>query len=181
MGVIGVVGLPGSGKSEAAEVARELGLPIVTMGDVVRAACRERGLDPATHHGQVAQALREEEGPAAIAERTLPRIEEALETHGTVLVDGIRSAAEVETFVEAFGEGFILLRVEAPFELRAQRIEARGRDAGEAEGGEAVADRDARELGFGMGEAMGEADVVIENDGSLEAFHDAVRELLREA
>jgi dephospho-CoA kinase len=54
MTVIGIVGLPGSGKSEAADVAAEMGVPVVTMGDVIRAACRERGLDPATDHGTVA-------------------------------------------------------------------------------------------------------------------------------
>ena len=74
MQVIGTVGLPGSGKGEAATVAREEGVPVVTMGDVVRAATRERGLDPAEHHGEVAQALREEDGPLAIAERSLPLV-----------------------------------------------------------------------------------------------------------
>ena len=69
MTVIATVGLPGSGKGEAANVAEELDVPVVTMGDVIRAECRDRDLDPATHHGQVAKALREENGPAAIAER----------------------------------------------------------------------------------------------------------------
>ena len=36
MTVIGIVGLPGSGKSEAANVAAEMGVPVVTMGDVIR-------------------------------------------------------------------------------------------------------------------------------------------------
>lgn len=178
MRVIGIVGLPGSGKSEAAAVAREAGVPVVTMGDVIRAACRERGLDPATHHGAVARALREEEGPAAIAERSLPPIRDALEDHDTVLVDGIRSDVEVDRFEAAFGEAFTLVSVEAPFDLRAERLAVRGRDAPEAEGGEGLEARDDRELGFGMGEAMARADVVIENAGSLESFRDRVRDLL---
>ena len=178
MRVIGVVGLPGSGKSEAAAVAREAGVPVVTMGDVIRAACRERGLDPATHHGEVAKALREEDGPAAIADRSLPRIREALDDHEAVVVDGIRSDVEVEAFEEAFGDAFTLVTVEAPFEARAERIADRGRDADETAGGEGLAARDERELGFGMGEAMDRADVTIENDGSLEAFRAAVRDLL---
>lgn len=178
MRVIGVVGLPGSGKSEAAAVAREAGIPVVTMGDVIRAACRDRGLDPATHHGRVARALREEDGPAAIADRSLPHIREALEDHETVLVDGLRSDVEVETFEDAFGDDFTLVRVEAPFETRAERITDRGRDADETAGGESLAARDERELGFGMGTAMDRADVTIENDGALEAFQAAVRDLL---
>ncbi|QSG04853.1 AAA family ATPase [Halapricum desulfuricans] len=178
MRVIGTVGLPGSGKSEAAEVARGLDIPVVTMGDVIRAACRDRGLDPATHHGEVATALREENGPAAIAERSLPLVREALEDSDTVLIDGIRSDVEVEAFREAFGEDFELLSIEAPRELRADRLDLRGRDAGVEEGGESLEARDERELGFGMGEAMAMADATVENADSLAAFHDRIETLL---
>ncbi|SDJ62346.1 Dephospho-CoA kinase [Halovenus aranensis] len=178
MTVIGTVGLPGSGKSEAATVAREMGVPVVTMGDVIRQECRDRGLDPATNHGAIAQALREENGPAAVAERSLPLIEAELENSETVLVDGIRSDVEVDAFEEAFGSSFTLVRIEAPFEMRAERLELRGRDASEDDGGESLADRDERELSFGMDEAMDRADLVLENDGSLEAFHETMADIL---
>ena len=180
MQVIGTVGLPGSGKSEAAEVAAEMGVPVVTMGDVIRKECHDRGLDPATHHGEVARALREEDGPGAIAERSLPIIGNRLEDAGTVLVDGIRSGTEVDIFEDEFGEDFLLVCVEALFQTRAERLDLRGRDAGADEGGESLAERDERELGFGMDEAIERADVTIGNDGSLEAFHDRVRTLLEE-
>jgi dephospho-CoA kinase len=180
MQVIGTVGLPGSGKSEAAAVARDLDIPVVTMGDVIRAACRDRGLDPATHHGEVAQALRAENGPGAIAEHSLPLIEDALDDSDTVVVDGIRSDTEVDRFADAFGEDFLLVSIEAPFETRAERLDLRGRDAGADEGGESLAERDERELGFGMGEAMDRADLAIENTDSLERFHDRIRTLLTE-
>lgn len=179
--VIATVGLPGSGKSEAATVARELGVPVVTMGDVVREECRKRGLDPATDHGTVAKRLREEGGPAAIAEASLPAIESALEEAGTVLVDGVRSDAEVDRFETAFAEGFVLVSVEAPFETRARRLDLRGRDAGDEEGGESLAERDERERAFGMGTAMDRADVTVDNDRSLELFHDRIRDLLEPA
>ena len=180
MQVIGIVGMPGSGKSEAAAVAREAGVPVVTMGDVIRAECRDRGLDPAECHGQVATALREEHGPAAVAERSLPLIEAALEESATVLVDGIRSDVEVEAFQAAFGEDFLLVSIEAPFEVRAARLADRGRDKPAAEGGEDLAERDERELGFGMGRAMDEADLVIENVDSLATFRERIRALLDE-
>ena len=180
MTVIGVVGLPGSGKSEAAEVATEIGVPVVTMGDVIRAECRERGLDPATDHGTVARALREENGPGAIAERSLPVIEDERAGHDIVLVDGIRSDVEVETFRDVFGESFVLVEITAPFEVRAERLDLRGRDAGADEGGESLEDRDERELGFGMGDAMDMADVTVENTDSLSAFQRRIRTLLEE-
>lgn len=178
MTVFGIVGLPGSGKSEAADVARQLDVPVVTMGDVIRQACRDRGLDPTTHHGEVAKALREENGPAAIADASLPHITDGLEDSDHVVVDGIRSDVEVERFRDAFGEDFLLVSVEAPFETRAERLDLRGRDADAAAGGESLEERDERELGFGMGEAMDMADVTIVNVDSLTAFQERVETLL---
>lgn len=178
MNVIATVGLPGSGKSEAATVAEELDIPVVTMGDVIRAECRARGLDPAEHHGAIAKALREENGLDAIAARSLPMIEDALAENETVLVDGIRSDVEVERFEQAFGDDFTLVSIDAPFEVRRERIESRGRDMSADEGGEGVRERDERELGFGMGKAMERADVTIENVGTLEEFHEKIRRLL---
>jgi dephospho-CoA kinase len=179
MEVIGTVGLPGSGKSEATAVARRLDVPVVVMGDVVREECRNRGLDPATHHGEVARTLREEDGPGAIARRSLPVVESELAENDTVLVDGLRSGTEVDIFEDAFGEAFLLVCIEAPDEARAQRLDLRSRDASADEGGETLSERDERELGFGMGEAMDRADLTVENAGSLDAFHDSVRTLLR--
>jgi dephospho-CoA kinase len=176
MRVIGTVGMPGSGKSEAATVADDLGVPVLIMGDVIRQECRDRGLDPAEHHGRIAQALREEHGPGAIAERSLPILETHMEDNDTVLVDGIRSDVEVETFREAFGDEFTLVHVYAPYDVREERIETRGRP-GDSDG-ESLEAREEREKGFGMDDAIDLADVRIDNTGSLDAFHDRVRDLL---
>jgi dephospho-CoA kinase len=148
------------------------------MGDVVRQECRDRGLDPAEHHGEIAGALREENGPDAIAQRSLPVIEEALDGSDVVLVDGIRAGVEVERFEEAFGEAFTLVTIEAPFEVRAERVESRGRD--ETDDTELLRERDERERGFGMDEAIARADTTIENTGTLGAFHAKIRALLTE-
>ncbi|WP_138006905.1 AAA family ATPase [Halalkalirubrum salinum] len=179
MRVVGTVGLPGSGKGEIAAVAAEHDIPVITMGDVIRQACRDRGLDPTEHHGEMAQTLREENGPAAVAERSLPMIEAAIDAHEaeTVLVDGLRSLVEVETFEAAFGDAFTLVSVEAPFDLRAERLADRGRDASDSDL-EALRARDARELELGVGEVMDRADVTIENTDTLEAFHDRAEAVL---
>ncbi|WP_434521807.1 AAA family ATPase [Halorubrum sp. AS12] len=181
MNVIGTVGLPGSGKGEAANVAEAAGIPVVVMGDVIRAECRHRGLDPAQHHGRIAQALREEEGDDAIAARTLPRIREATaesdHDDDTVLVDGLRSTVELECFREAFGDDFTLVAIRAPFELRAERLGERGRDDSDSDL-EALRERDDRELELGLGETLERADVEIDNTDSLAAFRERVRDVL---
>lgn len=180
MRVIGTVGLPGSGKGEAAAVAEEEGVPVVTMGDVIRAECRDRGLDPAEHHGAIARALREENGPAAIADRSIPLIEEAAAAGDTdaVLVDGLRAPVELERFRERFGDDFTLVAITAPFDLRAERLGDRGRDDSDVDR-KALRDREERELGFGMGEVIDAADVTIDNTDTLAAFRDRVRAVLQ--
>jgi len=176
MNVIGTVGLPGSGKGEAADVAEAAGIPVVVMGDVIRAECRRRGLDPAEHHGRIAGALREEEGDDAIAARTLPRIREAAvesDRGDTVLVDGLRSTVELERFREAFGDDFTLVAIRAPFEIRAERLGERGRDDSDADTA-ALRERDEREIDLGLGETLERADV----ETSPAPSRDRVREVL---
>jgi dephospho-CoA kinase len=174
--VIGTVGLPGSGKGEAAAVAERADIPVVTMGDVVRKETEERGLPP-EDHGQVARALREANGPDAIAARSIPMVEAHLAEADRVVVDGLRSGVEVDRFEEAFGDGFTLVSIEAPFEVRAARLAERGRDLTD-EDRDALLDREQRELDFGMDEAMDRADVVIENTDSLASFRERVRSVL---
>jgi len=91
-------------------------------------------------------------------------------------VDGIRAGVEVERFEEAFGDAFTLVSIEAPFEVRAERVQARGRDnTGDGEG---LRERDERERGFGMDEAIARADVSVENTTTLEVFHEKIRAFL---
>ena len=133
---------------------------------------------PAEHHGRVARDLRAENGPAAVAEASLPHIEAALEDDDAVLVDGIRSDDEVDAFEERFGEAFVLVSIEAPFEVRQRRLGDRGRDEVDGDA-ERLAARDERERGFGLGDAMERADVTIDNTDSLDAYRERVREVLR--
>ena len=177
MRVIGTVGLPGCGKGEFARVARTQDIPVITMGDVVRAETRSRGLDPAEHHGAVAKALREENGPLAIAERALPMIRDRLESNARVVVDGLRSGAEAQRFEAAFGDRFLLVAITAPDGIRAERLDHRGRDDTASE---SIVARDERELGFGMGEAIDRADLSIVNADQLELFRSRASAVLED-
>jgi len=180
MKVVGVVGMPASGKTEAAEVAREEGVPVVSMGDVIREEVELRGLEPTDKNmGRVGVALREKEGDDAVARRCASEIRSKDEP--VVVVDGVRSADEAEFFREEFGDGddFVLVAVDAPFETRLERVRERGR-SDDINAAEELRERDERELGYGMGEAIDEADMTIENDGSLKEFREAFRAVLTE-
>src|SRR5690606_22545165 len=155
MRVIGVVGLPASGKGEFSRIAAGMGIPVVAMGDVIREAVRAAGL-PETDQtmGSVANALRKEGGMAAIAERSLPAIE--AQDSDVVLVDGIRGDAEVRLFREHFPE-FFLVGVDAPFATRLSRLSARMRNDDVQDAEDLIA-RDSREISWGLGRALALAD-----------------------
>ena len=177
MKVIGVVGLPASGKGEFSRVAREMGIPIVVMGDVIRSVVGAAGL-PLTDQnlGSTASRLREEEGMDAIATRCIPVIE-ALDAP-LVLVDGIRGEAEVVLFRSWFQE-FYLIGIDAPFIIRLGRLSARGR-SDDFVSEEELVQRDRREIGWGLGQALAHADLVLDNSDGLEKFAADARALLEE-
>ncbi len=175
MKVLGVVGLPASGKGTFSDVALEMGIPVVVMGDVIRKAAEERGL-PMTDQslGEIARTIRAEQGMDAIARLCIP----AIEATGApvVLVDGIRSDREVAVF-RAYFPDFSLIGLSSSFEARLHRLTGRGRPD-DTQDPAALRSRDERELSFGLGQALSQADHTIENEGTVDELREATRELL---
>ncbi|RUM34863.1 MAG: hypothetical protein DSY33_01065 [Archaeoglobus sp.] len=179
MKIIAFVGLPLSGKSTASSVAREMGIPVVVMGDVVREEVEKRGL-PLTDEnaGKVANELRKMEGMDAIAKRCIKRIRE--KNADVIVVDGIRGLAEVDRFKKTFGDDFVLVAIECPLELRFERLKNRQRDDDlSIRTVEDLKRRDEREIAWGMLDAMNKANLTVENTSDLDDFKEKIREILR--
>ncbi|MHB8163975.1 MAG: dephospho-CoA kinase [Methanoregula sp.] len=175
MKVIGVVGLPASGKGEFSKIAAEAGIPVIVMGDMIRAEVKKAGLEPTdTNFGATANRLRAEGGMDAIAALCIPEIKR--QTAPLVLVDGIRGDAEVKLFRKHFS-GFILISIDSSFEKRLDRIRARGR-SDDFVLPESLRNRDEREMNWGLGNALALADINIKNEGSLEEFSTEVISVL---
>jgi dephospho-CoA kinase len=168
--------MPGAGKEEVVRVARDLGFAILRMGDVVRDEAARRGL-PITDAsvGGMAHQERVEHGFGVWAERTLPRI-----PPGKVLIDGLRGKAELDVFRRAFGDRLVVIAVHASPAARHGRMAARSR-ADDAASREALQDRDERELGWGLGDVIATADVLLVNEGPLSTFRRAARAALSNA
>src|SRR2546427_5929003 len=157
--------MPGCGKEEVLVVAKDLGLSIVRMGDVVREVAQRRGL-PITDAavGGMAQAEREAHGFGIWAERTLPRI------YGDrVVVEGLRGRVELEVFRKAFGEGLVVIAVHASPKTRHERMLRRKR-SDDALTIEAVQARGLRELGWGLGDVNATAHVMLVDESRLEGL-----------
>jgi pyruvate formate lyase activating enzyme len=175
MKVIGVVGMPASGKGEFSRIAAGMGIPVIVMGDMIRRAVENAGLEPNdSNFGTIANRLRQEHGMDAIAQLCIPEIQK--QSAPIILVDGIRGDAEVMLFRHHFS-GFTLISIESSFEKRLARIAARARSDDFVTADELRA-RDARELSWGLDKALGSADINLENESSLEEFGRAVRQLI---
>ncbi len=178
---IGVVGMPGSGKSILSDAARSLGLKVIVMGDMVREETSRRGL-PLTPQNvmRVAEDLRKEHGMGAVAMLVIEKIKRmsAKETIDTVVVEGLRSPEECRIFREFF-DWFVLIAVHASPSTRHRRIILRRR-ADDARAREVLMERDKRELMFGIGELLALADYHLVNENkSKEEFYRECVELLR--
>jgi dephospho-CoA kinase len=158
--IVAVTGMPGAGKSTAAEALVALGWKRVVMGDVIREETRRRGLVPdAKSTGEVMKALRAERGEAAVAELCM----EAIKKGGSerVVVDGVRSVPEVETFRKK--AAVLLVAVEASQPRRYALLRERHR-SDDPLTFEMFLARDERELGVGIGKAIALADESISNE-----------------
>ncbi|MCX6684136.1 MAG: AAA family ATPase [Methanoregula sp.] len=176
MQVIGVVGLPASGKSEFSKIAAARGIPVVVMGDMIRNAVNSEGMDPTDKNlGALANRLRAKRGMDAIAQLCVPEIQR--QTTPIVLVDGIRGDAEVTLFRRVF-PGFTLISIDSSFEIRLARIKARGR-SDDFSSADELHTRDERELGWGLGNALNDADVHLSNEGTLAEFSAAVHSFFK--
>ncbi len=170
--VIGLAGMPGSGKSIVVDMAREIGYDIVVMGDVIRQETLKRGLELTPQNvGKVMLELRRESGNYVIAQKCIPKIKE--QASPKVLVDGLRSLFEADIFKEHFAK-FSLIAVHASPQTRFSRLFSRRRSDDPAEW-KVFQERDMRELGVGLGNVIAMAEQLIVNDNSFEYVRTKVK------
>jgi dephospho-CoA kinase len=176
--VVGLTGMPGSGKSLVVEAAQELGYEVVTMGDVIREETAKRGLEPTPQNvGKVMLELRAANGAGVVAEKCLPKIGE--KQGAKIIVDGLRSFFEAEVFQVNLAN-FKLLMVHSSPRVRFERLSTRGR-SDDPKTWAIFHERDMRELSVGIGNAIALAEYVVINEGTKEDIPFKVAEVLRRA
>ena len=167
--VVAVCGMPGSGKGEFADVLLSHGIPVLSMGDMVRAEVARLGVaETPGIFGEIAANLRAEYGEDVLAVRLADAVDTLLESNEIVLIEGMRGTAERTVFEQRWNEEFYSLSVIASPDVRFLRIQSRGR----SEDGDRAAFevRDKRESGWGLEQIMAEADFLLDNNIDLEAF-----------
>lgn len=203
MKVIGVTGMPGSGKGIVAGVARNLGFQVIRMGDIIREEAQRRDADI----GETAIKLRKEYGEFVVAERCIEKIKtfkqskkdslphknnDDSKTDGEsrdnsksgddpkdqplIIIEGIRSPFEVKLFKKHF-HNFKVISVNSTPETRFKRLINRKR-ADDSNLRSDFVQRDIRELKFGVGEVIATADYMVVNEGSIKRLKSIIRSIL---
>ena len=172
MKVIGIVGMPGSGKSEAADIARSMGIHVVVMGDIVRKGVADSGrkINPGTLRLMMIE-LRKKYGKSVVAERCLPEIR-SHKSDSVVIVDGLRSLHEVEAFRQEFPD-FTVVAIHSSPKTRYNRLLERQRKDDPHNWREFLR-RDRLELRIGIGDVIALADIVVPNEGAESEFRESI-------
>lgn len=174
--VVGLTGMPGSGKSLVVSAARLIGYDVVVMGDIVREEAKNRGLELNPKNiGKVMLELRENCGTSVIADKCIAKVER--KRSGKVIIDGIRSLSEVEAFKKHFPK-FSTIAVHSSSEARFNRLYRRGR-SDDPDGWELFHNRDMRELRVGLGNAIALAEYIIINENSRNTAKAKAKRVLR--
>jgi dephospho-CoA kinase len=173
--VIGLTGTNGAGKGEAALFFVEKGYAHLSLSDVIREELRKQKQE-ITRDNMISMGnfMRLKYSPDNLASRVAKKITEK------AVIDSIRNPREVEFFRKHYN--FILLAIDAPAELRFERVQKRGRDESAANFQEFMA-KEAEEMGTDeksqqLLACMEMADHTIINDGSLEDLRNKLEELL---
>ena len=172
MKIIGLTGMPGSGKGVLVETARKKEFDVVRMGDAVWDFVKKKGLKLNDENvGRVANEERKKHGYGIWAERSLPFIK-----NEKTVIDGIRSIEEVNVFRKHF-PAFTVIAVHSSPETRFNRIMKRKR-VDDTFSKEKFDERDRRELSWGIGNVIALSDIVIVNEEDVEKFVVKVEKVL---
>lgn len=156
-----LVGLPGSGKTEGATYLKDFGFVSVSAGDVVRDLCQKAGL-PTTRESLSAygRQLLATYGFEYFGKMLLNR---AIQ-YEKVIFEGIRPPEVVQWLKTQLAETFVIY-IDAPEKVRLSRLVARGED----ERSHKLVMTSSMENDIVRYKPL--ADVVIENTGTLDEFH----------
>ena len=174
--IIAVIGMCGSGKSEAVKYFTEHGYKRVYFGEVVMNEMKRLGLEVNEQNERLTREnLRKEYGMGAMAVKSMPVIEEFIK-HNNVVIESLYSWEEFRILKEKFGEAFKLLTIYTTKGMRYERLSQRKI---RPLTGEESKSRDISEIEkLDKGGPIAYTDYLIINDGTLEEMNSELEKYL---
>jgi dephospho-CoA kinase len=174
--ILCLTGMPGSGKSTAADIFAKMGFDVIEGSAIIKEEMRKKGIEVTSESVEVfANKVKSEKGKAAFAIMTGEKVREAVEDHN-ILVVGMRSTAEFEAMERAAGSRIPLIEIIAPTKTRFKRLSERKVLGIKTQ--EIFILKDKSNISQGMPELLEKADYVISNTGSKTELKESIHELL---
>jgi dephospho-CoA kinase len=177
MVLVAIVGMAGSGKTEAAAELSKAGFERIYFGGFVVDEVKRRGLPLIQEHEKkVRMELREKNGMAAIALLSIPKIKELLEQGKNVFIEDLYSWEELLELQKAFDRVIVVALFASPV-VRYKRLTSRSvRPLNFAE----ARARDITELEtLQKGPPIAMADYTIINEGTKKEFEKELKLLIK--
>jgi dephospho-CoA kinase len=164
---LAICGMPGAGKGEVTAKALEMGIPVYSMGDLVREWFDIEFTDrPEEETGLFADEERRKHGQDIWALRLIDSVKADKSESPIVIIDGLRSLQEASLFRAKLGPRFRIMAIHSSPTTRFNRLSKRGR-SDDPRDLTKFKERDERELGLGLGNVIAMADIMILNEGTI--------------
>ena len=183
--IIGLTGKNAAGKGEAANYLKLKGFVYYSLSDVIREVATERGLLHSRDNLiNIGNELRTKFGAGCLAKRINEKIFSSRKNFSGkffFVIDSIRSPYEVEELAK--NRDFILVGIDAPIELRLERMVKRGR-TGDAKTLKVLKEHEQREnlnknTSQQLDATLKMAKFIVANDSSLEELHEKIDKLMK--
>jgi dephospho-CoA kinase len=180
--VIGITGTIGSGKEVVKEaLVKNFSCYSVALSSVIKTQMKKKADRKSLQ--DMGNELRKKYGNFILAKLATDYMQRDKEI---IIVDGIRNPGEVDYLKKTFGNKFLLIAVDAPRELRWERIKARARE-GDPKTWEEFLEVDERDQGVGeplygqrVRDCIQMADFLLINDGTPEEINEKVLKIVEE-
>lgn len=168
--IIAIVGLPGTGKTDAADFFQKKNLPTISFGKIINDYIDRKNLPHNEEtHKKIREEIRKKYGKEALAVLNIEKIKENLKNNSIIIIEGMRSWEEYLYLKKEFPKvKLVIVCLFTDKDIRYKRISKRNNRSklyGE--------ERDINEIiGINMGPTIAFADYLIKNNYSLKDFYD---------
>ena len=176
--IILIVGMPGSGKSYAADVAKKkFKAKIINTGDIIREEVERRGLKYSpSADASIAHWFHQYGREALVVQKVFEMIQRSRKK--IIIVEGFRDVDQLEILEDLLNHKVSMIAIKSHFRIRWKRELERGR-FGKEESKEYIKNRDISEKHRGLQRLMRRAKHKIDNNGTRKQLETKVIKLVR--
>ncbi|MDD2678647.1 MAG: dephospho-CoA kinase [Candidatus Nanoarchaeia archaeon] len=176
--VIGLTGSIGAGKDVVSKyLVSKHDYIQVTIGDVVRAAMKERGIEMTRENSDAfSQKMRDKYGIDYWIGQCIKKvIDDKIEK---AIIDGVRLPSDHKKIKDAFGKDYILFKVDAEPITRFQRLQSRGRADLPKDLAQFNSQEKSQNEMFRLNETFSKASAIIDNSTTLDNLYKNINEAM---